>query len=262
MKKLLFLVMLMLCIVPRGVFGEVYVSVSGDDAWKDLRVIQKMMAERGMPFTVFLQTGGVGKGTNFLTRENVLTMRDDPLCEIGCHTHTHADLSQLSQKELRDELAHSLKVLREEYGIVSAALAPPYGNSSPMVEKVATEMGFTHVRLAWDTHLLKEMSGAQGINPLPLSHPMRISALGLKNPSVEGGVLPSDVKKTIELAQNMYGKQDVLVCFFMHKLADSPKGDPYTYQTEMFDSVLNVLEEFVRKGEITMVTFSEGVAKK
>jgi len=61
---------------------------------------------------------------------------------LASHSWSHADLSQLSDSELRDELIRSLGWLSDRFGVVIPWLAYPYGLSSPAVESAAAQAGY------------------------------------------------------------------------------------------------------------------------
>jgi peptidoglycan/xylan/chitin deacetylase (PgdA/CDA1 family) len=64
--------------------------------------------------------------------------------EIGAHSHTHAQLDQLSPGTLRDELVTSKALLENGLARAVPGLAYPYGYSNAWVRRVAHEVGYAH----------------------------------------------------------------------------------------------------------------------
>lgn len=61
---------------------------------------------------------------------------------VGSHTHTHPDLSCLTDSELRDELTTSLEFLRNRFSAFVPWLAYPYGLADRRVGEAARDAGF------------------------------------------------------------------------------------------------------------------------
>jgi peptidoglycan/xylan/chitin deacetylase (PgdA/CDA1 family) len=64
--------------------------------------------------------------------------------EIGAHSHTHAQLDQLSNVALRRELSLSKALLEDRLGKEVPALAYPYGYSSTRVRAAVLAAGYQH----------------------------------------------------------------------------------------------------------------------
>ncbi|MDA8177996.1 MAG: polysaccharide deacetylase family protein [Deltaproteobacteria bacterium] len=88
----------------------------------------------------FITTGFVGK-SNFLTRENILTLRRAGM-GIGSHTVTHAMLNDLDIDSIRVELADSKEYLENLLGENVVTLSVPGGRISKIVRKIAKEVGY------------------------------------------------------------------------------------------------------------------------
>lgn len=65
--------------------------------------------------------------------------------EIGSHSMTHAELSNLSKGELLKELADSRRILEDRLGVPVKALSLPGGYGGPAVETAAKEAGYRAV---------------------------------------------------------------------------------------------------------------------
>jgi peptidoglycan/xylan/chitin deacetylase (PgdA/CDA1 family) len=108
----------------------------GAEAWPRLR-------ERGLPATLFVVTGRVGK-SNRWSGSGFLPVPEMPLLdwralealvaegvEIGAHTRTHPDLRTISGPELEDEVVGAAGEIEERLGVAVRSFAYPYGVLSP-----------------------------------------------------------------------------------------------------------------------------------
>ena len=68
---------------------------------------------------------------------------------IGSHSHTHRDLTRLSEDELLEELIRSKEILEDTLGEEVFAIAYPYGRYSLNVIKAAQRAGY---KLGFGTH--------------------------------------------------------------------------------------------------------------
>lgn len=57
--------------------------------------------------------------------------------EIGSHTSTHRNLTELSQNEIEDELAGAAERIRNELGVEASVLAYPFGLMGEMIVETA-----------------------------------------------------------------------------------------------------------------------------
>lgn len=73
-----------------------------------------------IPYVVFIATGLVGK-PGFISEENLMKLREDPLCTIGAHSVSHG-FSRFAPKTAREEAEKSLAKLG------STLFAFPYGS--------------------------------------------------------------------------------------------------------------------------------------
>lgn len=67
---------------------------------------------------------------------------------IGAHTRTHPILSELTESQIRDEIANSKIELEQVFGIPIFYMAYPGGAFNPQIGKIAQEAGY---RLAFTT---------------------------------------------------------------------------------------------------------------
>lgn len=65
-----------------------------------------------------------------------------PEVTLGSHTWTHANLTRISDAQLREELTRPLNWLRERFERVSGILCYPYGSYSAGIEAAAAGLGY------------------------------------------------------------------------------------------------------------------------
>ncbi len=111
--------------------------VFDDNAQGVAEVAFPVMAERGMVGTVFVHTCSIGKpGYMDLSRLGALQGAG---WEIGAHTLTHADLTQLSPEQVRHEAAGSRDELQAA-GFSCTSFAVPYGLVNAVVREVLSDL--------------------------------------------------------------------------------------------------------------------------
>ncbi|HUS26050.1 MAG TPA: polysaccharide deacetylase family protein [Nevskiaceae bacterium] len=104
-------------------FNEPIVSITFDDGWettysKALPLLQK----EGLPTTQYI-IGGVFDNHSYMSVAQVQSMQKAGH-EIGSHTMTHPDLTQLTDASLSWELVQSKTVLTEKFGPIKDFASP------------------------------------------------------------------------------------------------------------------------------------------
>lgn len=133
--------------------------VTFDDAYRSVVDVLPLLAELGIPATIFACTGYARDGRPL----DVPELRDDAAAdraafatmdwpalrdavsrgvEIGSHTVSHPHLTQLSDAELDRELSESKAELENELGAPCRHLAYPYGEEDGRVRKAARRAGY------------------------------------------------------------------------------------------------------------------------
>jgi peptidoglycan/xylan/chitin deacetylase (PgdA/CDA1 family) len=141
-----------------------------DDGTSDhIEIVAPLLEKRGMKAIFFVPTAKLGQAGR-LSREQVVELAKRGH-EIGCHSHEHRRLDTLSASEIREQLRVSSDILSELTGQKTQILAPPGGYTSPMVQKIAVELGMPLVRtMKW------------GINRSPVLNDLETIALNRKFP--------------------------------------------------------------------------------
>jgi len=88
------------------------------------------------PISLALENPAVGMGRRDL---EALTTAGHA---IGCHTHTHPDLTQISPHKLHDEVTDSKRRLEDALGGEVIAFCYPYGTRNSHVVQAVREAGF------------------------------------------------------------------------------------------------------------------------
>jgi len=109
-----------------------------------------LLQEYGFPATVFVTTGwlrdaGPTAAGHPLDRTMVWSqVRElhDSGIEVAAHSHSHAQLDQLDDRSLREELSLSKRLLEERLGEPVPSIAYPYGYSSRRVRDAVMEAGY------------------------------------------------------------------------------------------------------------------------
>jgi peptidoglycan/xylan/chitin deacetylase (PgdA/CDA1 family) len=130
------------------------VHVTFDDGFRSVLDAVPVLARLGVSGTVFVCTDFVGRTLDLpaleavpaASREELQTLSWDELretaFEVGSHTRRHADLRELSDTELRDELEGSRVEIEDRLGRPCRHLAYPYGRSDDRVRLAAERAGY------------------------------------------------------------------------------------------------------------------------
>jgi peptidoglycan/xylan/chitin deacetylase (PgdA/CDA1 family) len=127
------------------------VLITFDDGYGDAHEhALPILSRYGFPAAVFVTTGWLrGPGTRavnrppgrMLTWTQVRELAEHGI-EIGAHSHSHAQLDQLSDADLRDELSRSRGLLEDRLGRSVTTMAYPYGYSSARVRRAVRAAGY------------------------------------------------------------------------------------------------------------------------
>lgn len=114
-----------------------------DDAYEDFYTkVLPLLRRLQLPATLFVPTEFIDKPQLLPISRNLPNSRDkvkpmtwaqlrevsrDPLITIGAHTHTHPEMTSLSDQKIRDEIDCSSRRLYEELGFVPSHFAYPRG---------------------------------------------------------------------------------------------------------------------------------------
>ncbi|MGW0535429.1 polysaccharide deacetylase family protein [Streptomyces sp. NPDC003032] len=125
------------------------VLITFDDGYEGVhRYALPVLAKHGFASTLFVSTGWLrgehdtGGGLDVMLDWDQVRELAAAGTEIGGHSHTHPELDQLPDEELRSELCRCRDIVAEELGTRPVSFAYPYGYSSRRVRACVREAGF------------------------------------------------------------------------------------------------------------------------
>lgn len=133
------------------------VILTFDDGFRNFRTLAApVLAELGLPATVFIITGKTAEKTNpsrngvwqaeddfeHLTWEDVRHLQHAGRVEVGSHTHTHPRLTRLSLDEAARELQTAHTVITARLPVSDPSLSYPHGLTSPDISRHAAAAGY------------------------------------------------------------------------------------------------------------------------
>ncbi|MBI4424836.1 MAG: polysaccharide deacetylase family protein [Elusimicrobia bacterium] len=120
------------------------VSVVFDDGFKDtLTAAAPVLAERHIPFTVFVTAGFVKHGSpRHLSPAELRRLAQQPGASIGAHGFSHARLTEAGDGALEHELADSRRFLEDAIGKPVTCLSYPHGAVDRRVARAAKAAGY------------------------------------------------------------------------------------------------------------------------
>lgn len=128
--------------------GSGCAALTFDDGLVDnLETLAPLLAEVGVPATVFVVSGWLGRPhpaatwTRIVTTEELRALRAAGF-EIGAHSVTHADLSALSYEQAREELADGRRQLEAVLEEPVEVAAYPFGRANEETARACRDAGF------------------------------------------------------------------------------------------------------------------------
>ncbi len=125
------------------------VLITFDDGYEGVhRHALPVLAKHGFPATLFVSTGWLkgphdtGGGLDTMLDWRQVRELAEADVEIGGHSHTHPQLDQLPDEQLRSELILCKEIIGDELGTAPASFAYPYGYSSRRVREAVRETGY------------------------------------------------------------------------------------------------------------------------
>jgi peptidoglycan/xylan/chitin deacetylase (PgdA/CDA1 family) len=157
-----------------------FAVVTFDDGMRNNHsVALPILRELGIPATVFVTVDFIGGsspwvgagGDGAMLSEDELRALVREGWELGAHTLTHADLSELDYEHCRREIDQSRAALERTFGVAVRTLAYPFGRYGPAALAAARDSGLlaavTTGSGSWEHYeLTRAMIGAA--DPLPI----------------------------------------------------------------------------------------------
>jgi len=124
--------------------NELKIAITFDDGYADnLYHVAPLLAEHGLPFTVFVTSDFVRKKKpGFLSPVELKKLSQMPGATIGAHSRTHCHLTECSNENLRIELQESKNYLENLIGQPVTSLSYPYGAVDMRVREAAKSAGY------------------------------------------------------------------------------------------------------------------------
>jgi peptidoglycan/xylan/chitin deacetylase (PgdA/CDA1 family) len=135
------------------------ICVTFDDAFDNLiSNVLPTINKFQIPITIFIATKSIGIRPVWLagkqhpdscemvmTVPQILTLNENPLITFGSHTSSHPRLSELQNKDIREELSSSRNTLMAILNDPIDNLALPHGDFNKDVLQIANEEGYKNI---------------------------------------------------------------------------------------------------------------------
>lgn len=129
------------------------VVLTFDDGYKDILTMKDFFKKKNITPALFILANPkkpnlkeLGTKRTFLSKREIISLHKAGW-EIGCHSATHSNLAELSDKELYQEIVASKRSLEKDLGIKINYFAYPRGKYNAavleMVKKAKYKMAFT-----------------------------------------------------------------------------------------------------------------------
>jgi peptidoglycan/xylan/chitin deacetylase (PgdA/CDA1 family) len=123
--------------------GKRPIMITFDDGYRDaFYKAAPVLAKLGMQATAYVISDRVVNGDRTFLSPGLLRRLEQRGIEIGSHTVSHADLTQLSDRELLAELMGSRRSLERTLRHPVQWLAYPFGSYDGRVERLARRSGY------------------------------------------------------------------------------------------------------------------------
>lgn len=121
------------------------IAITFDDGWKDQHCAANVLSQRNMSATFYVMSGKFND-ERYFSEKDLLTLAENPLFEIGSHSHTHMteyeDTLKLDVRILIGEMMMSRVILEQLIKRPVGNYAWPYGAYTAESVQLAEKLGF------------------------------------------------------------------------------------------------------------------------
>jgi peptidoglycan/xylan/chitin deacetylase (PgdA/CDA1 family) len=137
-----------------------------------------ILARHRAPFTLGLVTFQLDypRGDFMLSWAMIREMLASRLCDVASHSHTHRDLTRLSEREALHELVHSRAVIAARAGVTPDLFFYPLGASDGRVQRVARAAGYRAAFGGWG-HAIGPDAERMRLPRFPVTHRTTLAEL-------------------------------------------------------------------------------------
>ena len=120
------------------------ITITFDDGYRDtLTIAAQTLADKKLPFTVFVSTANITSGdSKFLNRQELIELSNISGATIGSHGHAHTHLAKMPPQDVTSDLNHSKDWLEQIVQKPVTTLSYPHGSYNNDVVRIASEIGF------------------------------------------------------------------------------------------------------------------------
>lgn len=209
------------------------VSLNFDDGWlSSYEQAYPLLQKSGLKATYYIFTDALNDPSQYMAIGQVAQLQAAGN-EIGCHSKSHADLTQISPSQLSDEI-NGAKTYLASQGILTTTFAYPYGSYSATVQDAIKQAGFSAARSS-NTGYNSKGSGAYN----------------LSIQSVENTTTLEQIKGWINSAKN---EKTWLILLF-HKVLSDTAGEQYATTPQ----TLQGIADYLKAQNVPVITNAKGV---
>ncbi len=149
------------------------VTLTFDDGDADQMAAEQTMKANGLVGTWYITTGWIG-AQGYLTRAQLSQIQADGN-EIGGHTVTHPDLTQVPTTESKAQICNGRAAL-QSWGFQPRSFAYPFSTANATVEQQAAQCGYTTSRGLGDVRSPASCGTCQRAETVPPADPNYLKA--------------------------------------------------------------------------------------
>jgi peptidoglycan/xylan/chitin deacetylase (PgdA/CDA1 family) len=194
---------------------EKTIIITFDDGFQDnYKYAFPVLKKRGIKAAIFINTGFIGRRLsakeafgeiesqskdiffNFLSWDEIMEMSNNGI-DFEPHTHTHANLTVLTEPEIEKEIKLSKDILEERLSKPAKHFSYPYGEYNESVRDFVRKMGFESI---WAVRPCVNLKPKMDLYTLPRKGSINMSLERFK-------ILISDYEKCMFFVKGLFGRK-------------------------------------------------------